>query len=442
MNILLASIQLPWPLDSGGRVAVYSSLSCLCKDHRFTLVCPVWEQEDLSDAEALQARLPEIKVRAVYCRPLEPTDSTKDEHKVEGDVMGRSLSWIAWRYWSWRFPPPEVIPKPKEPPPPPEVPYYPFAPQPEPFIEALVDELSQGVDLVQAEFTEMLSLGAWLPQSIPKIFVHHQPHFVYVNRFSGVRKRSGYSEYLENVMRIQEQAYLEKFDSVVVFSEDDKRALTELLDDEKVYVSSFPIACKPETVAERFEPHFTFVGAEEHFPNHDALQWLTTEIWPEILMQAPGCTLKVIGRWSEDSIARFSRPGIEFAGFVPDLEEAVKGSVLLVPLRIGSGIRVKLLNAMSQGIPAVSTSIGCEGIPVRDGVEILIRDAAQEFASAAAELLINLEARARLSRAGRDLLVRNYSPERFRQRRNDIYRIVCERAAGLNKLKQGAQGHD
>ena len=147
--------------------------------------------------------------------------------------------------------------------------------------------------------------------------------------------------------------------------------------------------------------------------------------------------LRVIGRWGEASRARFPSPGIEFAGFVPDLENAVKGSVMLVPLRIGSGIRVKLLDAMSQGVPAVSTSIGCEGIPVRDGIDILIRDDASEFAAAAVELLNDRELRARLAHAGKNLLARFYSPEQVRKRRNEIYQKVCGQMPCLTQSRHG-----
>jgi glycosyltransferase involved in cell wall biosynthesis len=428
MNILVASIQLPWPPDSGGKVALYSSLSCLRNDHRFTLVCPVWDEKGLSDAAALQAHFPEIKVRGVYCGPAQAMIPPKD------DILLRSFRWGARQYRKWRFAHPVNTAGAKEVS---EIPYYPFAPLPEAFLDAVAEELSRETDLVQAEFAEMLSLGAWLPRGIPRIFIHHQLHFVYANRFSAVRLRGGYSEYLERIMRVQEEAYLRTFDGVVVFSEDDKRALATLLEEEKVYVSPFPIECRSAEPAERFEPYFTFLGSEEHFPNRDALEWLTTEVWPAISKQMPGCILRVIGSWGEASRARYSRSGVEFVGYVPDLESAVKGSVMLAPLRIGSGIRVKLLDAMIQGVPAVSTSIGCEGIPARDGIDILIRDDASEFASAAVELLNDRELRVRLANAGKSLVARFYSPEQVRKRRNEIYQKVCGQMSCLTQPRHG-----
>ncbi len=415
VNILVASPYLPWPLDAGGKVAQYSALACLRTDHRFTLVCPVYTEKGLSDAAELQIHLPEIKVRAVRCGSLERLSPPRE------DILLRSLRWGARQYRRLRSTTPRVASDEKERP----VLAYPFGPLPEAYVAAVADELAQGIDLVQAEFAEMLSLGAWLPPDIPKVFIHHQLHFVYAKRFSTARRPGRYCEYLEMVMRIQEETYLHKFDGVVVFSDEDKRALSGWLEDEKVHVSPFPISSGSTTCDEFFEGRFSFVGSEEHFPNRDGLEWLTREVWPEISKQIPGAILKVIGPWGEASRTHYSKPGVEFTGYVADLERSIKGSVMLVPLRIGSGIRVKLLDALAQGIPAVSTSIGCEGIPVADGNEILIRDDAAKFTAAAVELSNNPELRARLAGAGKHLMARFYSPEQVRKRRNEIYQNVC-----------------
>ncbi len=414
MNILVASPYLPWPLNAGGKVALYSTLSCLRGDHRFTLLCPVYNEQGVADAVALQAQLPEIKVRAVYCGPSDRMNRSKD------DLLLRSLRWGGQQYRRLIHPAAQGAADEQDK----EVPAYPFGPLPQTYLNALAAELSQGIELVQAEFAEMLSLGPWLPVGIPKLFIHHQLHFVYTKRFSAARKLSGYSEYLEKMMQLQEEIYLRKFDGVVVFSEDDKCALAGWIEDEKVYVSPFPISSGSGTCDSVVESRFSFVGSEEHFPNRDGLEWLTSEVWPEISKQVPGCTLRVIGPWGEASRSRLSRPSVEFMGFVPDLGDAIRGSIMLVPLRIGSGIRVKLLDAMSQGVPTVSTSIGSEGIPATDGVDILIRDDASEFAAAAVELLNDPERRRRLASAARDLVARRYSPEQVRKRRNEIYRAV------------------
>jgi glycosyltransferase involved in cell wall biosynthesis len=418
MNILVASIYLPWPLDAGGKLALYGSFACLRNDHSFTLICPIWNEKEANDAIEFQARFPEIRVRAINCTSANAFDHTRD------DLLLRFFRWGARQYRRRSRATAPALTEEKAP----QLPSYPFTLLPEAFVDAVTSEMVRGVDLIQVEFAEMLSIGACLPPEIPKVFIHHQLHFVYAQRFAAARSLSGYSEYLQKVMRIQEEAYLHKFDGVVVFSDEDKRALSGWLKDERIHVSPFPISGGSKVEDELFENRFSFVGSEAHFPNLDGLEWLIREVWPEIAKHAPGATLKVIGPWGEASRVRFCGPGIEFSGYVEDLGNAIRGSVMLVPLRIGSGIRVKLLDAMSHGVPAVSTSIGCEGIPAHDGIDILIRDDKLQFAAAAVEILNNSKLRRQIVAAGRDLVAEHYSPERVRRRRNEIYEKVCEQS--------------
>jgi glycosyltransferase involved in cell wall biosynthesis len=298
-------------------------------------------------------------------------------------------------------------------------------------VEAVTTEISKGVDLVQAEFVEMLSLGPWLPARIPKLFIHHQLHFVYLQRFVATMKTGNYGGYLDAMMRVHEEAFLPKFDGVIVFSEEDKRALQERLQIKHVFVSPFPISVgRAAKNDELVSPRFSFVGWEEHLPNGDGLGWLLAEIWPEILRQIPDCTLQIIGAWSDAARVRYSAPRVEFSGYVPDLPAILKGSIMLVPIRIGSGIRVKVLDALAQGIPVVSTSIGCEGIPVVNGANILIRDDEKAFAAAAIELCKDKDLRRNLGISGKALVTQHYSPEEVRRRRNGIYdALLCSHSS-------------
>ncbi|HVX25705.1 MAG TPA: glycosyltransferase family 4 protein, partial [Parafilimonas sp.] len=95
-----------------------------------------------------------------------------------------------------------------------------------------------------------------------------------------------------------------------------------------------------------------------------------------------------IGNWSEKTIAKYREdPNIHFAGYVEDLVGYCKRSAMLVPVRIGSGIRAKILVAMAQGLPLISTTLGCEGIKVKDNESIMIADTAAAFGKAYKTLL-------------------------------------------------------
>ena len=172
-------------------------------------------------------------------------------------------------------------------------------PLPRPFIAALQEELKRGTDLCQAEFAEMLSLGAWFPKELPKVFIHHQIHFVYARRFAAAHNPGGYANYFNSMMQAQELAYLRHFDSVITFSEADRQTLLSQLPAARVWNSPFPIPANVaivETVTAEFDGRFLFVASEEHSPNRDALDWLLAEIWPQILQKLPAARLVIIGR--------------------------------------------------------------------------------------------------------------------------------------------------
>ncbi|HUD47513.1 MAG TPA: glycosyltransferase [Candidatus Baltobacteraceae bacterium] len=410
MRILIATPCLPWPLNCGGNAAQFSTLKCLELDHDFTLVCPVYDETAIAEARQLQTQLPKVKVRAIYCGhtpPPTPGLSIRIAKKVV--KLGR-------RFLSDSQPEVQAGGE--------EALKYPFNPLPAKLILALRDELSKGVDLCQAEFAEMLPLGAWLPREIPKLFIHHQIHFVYARRFLETHPNDSYLSYLKAVMETQELAYLQNFDGVVTFSDQDRQALLAYVAPDKLFTSPFPI---PADVAiardlpSAFDGRFLIVASEEHAPNRDALEWLLEGIWPEILRQFPQAKLVVVGKWSEAAQARFAGEGVVFTGFVTDLSATLRAGIMLVPLRIGSGIRVKILVAMALGVPVVTTSVGSEGMLLRDGQEILVRDTESDFATAAVQLSRNPELWRRLAASGKAAVFKHYSSEGVRQRRNEIY---------------------
>jgi glycosyltransferase involved in cell wall biosynthesis len=98
---------------------------------------------------------------------------------------------------------------------------------------------------------------------------------------------------------------------------------------------------------------------------------------------------------------------------------------MLVPLRIGSGLRVKILAALTLGIPVVTTSIGAEGLLVNHGVEVLVGDSPEDFAKAAIKLAKEPALWSSLARDGQAAVKRNYSPAAVRTRRNEIYRSLA-----------------
>jgi glycosyltransferase involved in cell wall biosynthesis len=418
MKILIASPYLPWPLLGGGLAAQFSTLQCLAEDHQFSFVCPVYSEAEVVHARELAVQLPRVKVNAVFCGPPPPVPS--------------SMPWLVKalrpvvRAGRRCFQPSQApAPSPGSGA---EL-SYPFSPLPKPFLEALSLELAAGTDLFQAEFAEMMPLGTFVTARLPKLFVHHQIHFIYARRFIEAHGMREYWNYLATWMKDQEFAYLRHFDAVITFSEVDQLALAKYPHLPPAFSSPFPVPADvglAQNIPSGFDGRFLFVGSDGLDANRDALDWLASEVWPVIAARLPEARLMVIGQWSEAVQARFASPAFTFTGFVQNLPAVIRGGIMLVPVRIGSGIRTKILVALAQGVPVVTTPIGVEGLLAHDGAECLVRVDGRAFASAAIGLAQQPELWHRLATAGLQVIGRHYTPEAVRRRRNEIYGRVVE----------------
>lgn len=168
-----------------------------------------------------------------------------------------------------------------------------------------------------------------------------------------------------------------------------------------------------------------YVGHMEHYPNLDGLLFLYREIWPRVRHSYPRAKLTVAGgrvreelaREAPDVLARMERDAsVDLAGFIPDLRAAMDATaVMAAPLRLGSGVRNKVIEAMAAGLPVVTTRRGAEGLAVTHERELLIADQAEEFAQQTVRLLRNEQLQARLSEAARDL-ARDHDNDRLAKR--------------------------
>jgi glycosyltransferase involved in cell wall biosynthesis len=158
------------------------------------------------------------------------------------------------------------------------------------------------------------------------------------------------------------------------------------------------------------------IGNFDYYPNVDAAVYFATEIMPLLRRSQEGCLLRIIGKNPPSRLCRLAAADIEVTGYVEDLPAAVaEGSVFVCPLRIGTGIKNKVIEAMGCGVPVVSTGLGVEGTSAVSGVHYLQAESAHEFADCISRLLQNPRLCGTLTHNARDLVHECFSPAVPRQ---------------------------
>lgn len=153
-----------------------------------------------------------------------------------------------------------------------------------------------------------------------------------------------------------------------------------------------------------------YFGLLSTLPNSDGVGYFARSIWPRIAALRPRARWKIIGGRPPPSVQALAGPGIELTGLVPDLRpHLAEATVVTVPLRLGGGTRLKIVEAMAMGKAIVSTSLGAEGIEAVPGRDILIADDPETFAAAVVRLLDDPSLRARMGAAARRLAEERYS---------------------------------
>jgi polysaccharide biosynthesis protein PslH len=157
----------------------------------------------------------------------------------------------------------------------------------------------------------------------------------------------------------------------------------------------------------RKQPLVLFTGAMDWEPNIDAVEFFCKEIWPSVRRRVPSARFRIVGRNPSRQVLQLAGDSIEVTGRVPSvIEHLSEAAVVVVPLRIGGGTRLKIYEAMAAGKAVVSTSIGAEGLDVHHGKDIILADDAKAFAEAVSTLLLDGEIRSQYERSASELASR------------------------------------
>ena len=202
----------------------------------------------------------------------------------------------------------------------------------------------------------------------------------------------------------------DRFVAAAVCSETDRDFFAH---DDHVHVvpNGFVAGKKPEHCP-RNQQRLGCIGKITYWPNRDGMKWFGHEIWPLILARFPHARVRVVGHCEgcEDAV---NFPNFDVLGFVEDASaEMETWSVNLVPLRVGGGTRLKILDGFSKLCPSVSTSIGAFGLQVTDQQNILLADTPEDFAEACIRLLEKPDLGRQLAEGGWQLLSTKYTWDR------------------------------
>jgi len=382
LRILFAGLALPYPPTNGHRLRTWAMVRALAEEgHEITLVA-------FAEPEAFHADLTPLRV---VCRAIElvPLPSSKSVGRETLDRLRAIAS---------------------------PAPYAVGRLRARSFTRALELQLTRG------SFDALICDGIYNVQNLPRevstpvLLNKDDVAHVILERYVHLERnplRRLYAILEARKVRRWEAKTCSRMSSVLACSEVDRAILQRLCSEATIFVV-------PNVVdTDRYVPGgdqdsrtVLFQGGLDWYPNRDAVAFFVEGILPELRRLVPGAKFRVAGRSGSNAFfARFSRvPNVELTGTVPDMRsEIARATVCAVPLRIGSGTRLKILEAGAMGKAIVSTALGAEGLSFADGEEILIANEPSAFARALAGLLQDEERRRTMGRAARLRVEKDYS---------------------------------
>lgn len=409
-RILFLAHLLPWPLEGGGQIKSYHTLQALATEYEITLLAFTRREaeetaENLISLKALCAggvrtiRLPRSRMQDLACAMTS---------------LGSGRSFVIQR---------DRVPE---------------------MHSAVREALQRG--WYDAVHVDHLHMAAFLPapnecDGVKIVLDQHNVEHSIVRQIAEspggnpALRRFAQGEWPK--LRDFERSACLRADRVLAVSRSDRAALAALDPAIGAKTTMTPIGVDLEYwhSAERSGKarDLLTIGTLYWPPNVEGIRWFHAEIWPRIRAVFPAARLNIVGARPSRAVRALgmSDPAVTVTGTVPDVRPYARTcGVFVAPLRSGSGIRVKILNALAMGLPVVSTTIGAEGIDVVDGIHLLIADTPADFADAVRCLLEDPALAARLGAAGRKRMEQLYSREAVGQ---VLLRVYSDLLAGAEK---------
>jgi sugar transferase (PEP-CTERM/EpsH1 system associated) len=382
-KILFLAHLLPWPLEGGGQIKSYHTLRILALEYEVTLLAFIRSEAERENIAPLEP----LCVGGVHVVSL-PRGKARDV-RIAATSLLRGKSFLVARDACWDM------------------------------NLALFRLLSEERYVIHVDHLQM---AQFLDEEVKETVVldnHNIEHRI-PKRIAETDGGNPFVRWYARTewprLRAFEQSACRRADMVLAVSEEDAEGLRALVPDRADRVKAVPIGVDTDyfAVAERKPESKTLlsIGTMYWPPNVDSMLYFHSEIWPKVKARVPEAQLNIVGARPTTAIRALGETdsAITVTGSVPDVRPyGADCGAFIVPLRSGSGMRVKILNALAMGLPAVSTTVGAEGIEITDGENILLADTPEAFADATVRLLTEPGLSARLGAAGRRLMEERYS---------------------------------
>lgn len=280
-------------------------------------------------------------------------------------------------------------------------------------------------DLIHFEGLFVATYIKKIESKVPTILRQHNIEFNIWKSLASVEKsvlKKKYLQFLASRIEKFEKEIINHFDSVVCITESDKKTIADLA--YKGVLDQIPAGIiadikKEDTINNNSIYH---IGSMEWMPNCEAMEWFKQNIWPSIIQEKADAEFHMGGKQMPDAYLQWQDAQFKVYKEVKNLQEFTQNkSILVVPLRSGSGIRIKTIEAMMAGKAVVSTSFGANGIPLTSAENCLIADTAEEFANAVLKLLKDTELRNRIAENGRQFALAHFSNKSVSEKWKQLY---------------------
>jgi len=396
LKVLVIDEWIPWPLESGKKIRTFNLLSRLARTNEITLVAYATLPEEKGKIEAMEKH----GIRVV---PVEDVRLKKWGLRFYLDVFLNCFS---------------------------RVPYSTQYHVKKVFTETMRQAIERHKpDLVHCEWTNLAPLLEHVGD-IPKVITAHNVESLIWRRLakstSNPLKRLVARQQAERI-ELLERRWYPAVDLTIAVSKEESQVINGYRANVSVVENGVDVRFYEGFGGVREEGGIVFAASFDTFANQDAVDYLFQDILPLIRNKMPDMKVQLVGKDPTKKMRSYARndPNVIVTGFVPDVRPYIaRASVCLVPLRIGGGSRLKILEAMAMRKPVVSTAVGAEGLEVTDGKDILLADESQGLVSKVFRLMERPKERVEIAEAGWRLVREKYDWDTLAEKQQMIWTAV------------------